>query len=28
MKDGKGSLPLPAEMKFEIDPNGWVLKQQ
>jgi aminopeptidase N len=28
MKDGKGSLPLPADMKFEIDPNGWVLKQQ
>ena len=28
MKDGKGSLPLPADAKFEIDPNGWVLKAQ
>jgi aminopeptidase N len=28
MKDGNGGLPLPADVKFEIDPNGWVLKQQ
>ena len=27
MKDGKGSLPIPQDAKFEIDPNGWVLKQ-
>ena len=26
MKDGKGSLMLPADVKMEIDPNGWVLK--
>ena len=26
MKDGKGSVPLPADAKIEIDPNGWVLK--
>ncbi len=26
MKDGKGSLTLPADTQFEIDPNGWVLK--
>ena len=28
MKDGKGSLPLPSATKYEIDPNGWVLKIQ
>lgn len=27
MKNGKGSLPLSQDAKFEIDPNGWVLKQ-
>ncbi len=26
MKDGKGSLVIPADAKVEIDPNGWVLK--
>lgn len=26
MKDGKGSLPLAADGKYEIDPHGWVLK--
>lgn len=26
MKNGKGTLTLPADAKFEIDPNGWVLK--
>lgn len=26
MKDGKGSVPLPADAKVEVDPNGWVLK--
>ena len=28
MKDGKGSVPLPLDGKYEIDPNGWVLKAQ
>ena len=28
MKDGKGTLPLAQDAKFEIDPNGWVLKVQ
>jgi aminopeptidase N len=26
MKDGKGSLPLPQDTSYEIDPNGWVLR--
>ena len=28
MKDGKGSLPLPQDTAYEIDPNGWLLKTQ
>ena len=28
MKDGKGSVVLPKNVKYEIDPNGWVLKAQ
>ncbi len=28
MKDGKGSVALPADVKYEIDPNGWILKAQ
>lgn len=28
MKDGKGSLTIPADAKVEIDPNGWILKQK
>jgi aminopeptidase N len=28
MKNGKGNLPLPQDTKYEIDPNGWVLKTQ
>jgi aminopeptidase N len=26
MKDNTGSIALPADGKYEIDPNGWVLK--
>ncbi len=26
MKDGKGGIALPADGKYEVDPNGWVLK--
>ena len=26
MKDGKGSLPLPQDTAYEIDPNGWLLR--
>lgn len=26
MKNGRGSLLLPADAKFEIDPNGWLLR--
>lgn len=28
MKNGKGSVPLPADAGYEIDPHGWVLKAQ
>ncbi len=28
MKNGSGSVPLPADVKYEIDPNGWILKAQ
>lgn len=28
MKNGKGSIALPKNVKYEIDPNGWVLKAQ
>ncbi len=28
MKNGKGSLTIPADAKVEIDPNGWILKSQ
>lgn len=28
MKDGKGSLPLPQDTNYEIDPNGWLLKAE
>ncbi len=28
MKNGKGSLTIPADAKDEIDPNGWILKSQ
>ena len=27
MKDNQGSLPLPADAKVEIDPNGWLLRE-
>lgn len=26
MKNGQGILPLPQDAKFEIDPNGWLLR--
>lgn len=26
MKNGKGSLPLPQDAAYEIDPNGWLLR--
>lgn len=28
MKNGEGSVPLPQDIKYEIDPNGWILKVQ
>ncbi len=28
MKDGKGSVAIPQDAKYEIDPHGWVLKAQ
>lgn len=27
MKNNQGSLPLPADAKVEIDPNGWLLRE-
>jgi len=26
MKNGKGTLPLPQDAAYEIDPHGWLLK--
>ena len=28
MKNGKGNIALPQDVKYEIDPHGWVLKAQ
>ena len=28
MKNGKGSIAIPQNAKYEIDPHGWVLKAQ
>ena len=28
MKNGKGNIALPTNTKYEIDPNGWILKAQ
>lgn len=28
MKNGKGSVPLPQDAGYKIDPNGWLLKAQ